>query len=430
MSGPKTSEYRLTPAQRRALIARRERERRIGEARAHIVHLTAKLNSVTKLPDSAADQAKALMERTGEDGGYSAKLKKLEEKTAAALKNLSALGRNETPDKLERAVSEAQKSLDEAVKLCGELEGISVRNIKALRQDISDSLDRLSGADFSQIMTPAQKWLRDKKLELSGRLAEIPAAELSKELRQDIAEAQKKLSEIDSEDFLHNFSSMTVARLEKECRSYSELRRECGAEYDRLLARYHALCEERGEAPQGVPFSRSAPARLSQLIAELEAQTARSDEQDYISRCIDEVMEDMGYRLIGNRSVVKKSGAAFRNELYSFSEGTAVNVTYSASGNITMELGGLDDRDRVPEPTEADRLAEDMRSFCGRFREFERRLLEKGIESEHISLLPPDTAYAQIINVSDYDLTEDVTLADFTEDQRQNSAPKELSADE
>ena len=66
----------------------------------------------------------------------------------------------------------------------------------------------------------------------------------------------------------------------------------------------------------------------------------------------------------------------------------------------------------------------------GRFREFERRLLEKGVESEHISLLPPDTAYAQIINVSDYNLTENVTLADFTENQRQNSAPKELSADE
>lgn len=425
MSGPKTSYYRLTPAQRRALIAQRERERRIGEARAYIVHLTAKLNSVTKLPDSAAEQAQALKERTGSDGGYSELRKKLEDKAAAAQKKLS-----ESPEKLERAVTEAQKSLEECVNLRGELEGVAFQNLKALRQDISDSLDRTSGADFSSIMTPSQKRVREMEQELLERLAAIPTAELNDQLRQDISDAQQKLSEINDEDFLHNFSAMTVAKLEKECRSYSELRREIGGEYDRLLASYHTLCGEIGESPQGVPFSRSAPERLEQLIAELEAKIARSDEQSYISQCIDEVMEDMGYRLIGNRSVVKKNGAAFRNELYSFGEGTAVNVTYSSSGNITMELGGLDDSDRVPEPTEADRLAEDMRSFCGRFREFERRLLEKGVESEHISLLPPDTAYAQIINVSDYDMTEDIDTAGFTEEQRSGSAPKELSADE
>ena len=59
MSGPKTSKYRLTPAQRRALIAQRERQRRCDEARAYIVHLTAKLNSVTKLPQFAEEQAQA-----------------------------------------------------------------------------------------------------------------------------------------------------------------------------------------------------------------------------------------------------------------------------------------------------------------------------------------------------------------------------------
>ena len=31
MSGPKTSRYKLTPAQRRMLIAQRERQRRCGE---------------------------------------------------------------------------------------------------------------------------------------------------------------------------------------------------------------------------------------------------------------------------------------------------------------------------------------------------------------------------------------------------------------
>ncbi len=430
MSGPKTSRYRLTPAQRRALIAQRERERRIGEARANIVHLTAKLNSVVKLPESAAEQAEALRERTGEDGGYSAQRKKLEEIVSAALKKLSSLEKNASPDKLEKAVSDAKRSLDDAVKLRGVLEGISAENLRALRQDITDSLDRNRGADFSSLTTPEQKRVRELKQELEDRLAAIPQAELSDALRQDIADAGRKLSEIDSEDFLRNFRSMTVTALEKECRGYTELRREIGGEYDRLLSRYHAVCEEYGAQPQGVPFGREAPERLERLIAEIEAELDRSDEQSYISHCIDEVMENMGYDLIGSRSVVKKSGAAFRSELYSFGEGTAVNVTYSASGSITMELGGLDYSDRIPEPAEADRLTEDMRSFCGRFGEFERRLLEKGVESEHISLLPPDKAYAQIINASDYDMTKEISAAEFSEERRDISAPKEMNADE
>lgn len=430
MSGPKTSKYRLTPAQRRALIAQRERQRRCDEARAYILHLTAKLNSVTKLPQSAKEQAQALIERTGADGGYAAMKKNLEESSAAALKKLSALGKKESPEKLEKTVREAQQAFEEAQRLVGELESIAVKNAQALRRDISDSLDRAVGVDFSSIMTPAQKRMREMKLELYGRLAGIPTAALSDELRRDISDAQQKLATIENEDFLHNFGSMTVAKLEKDCRSYSELRREIGEEYDRLLASYHALCEEAGQNPQGVPFSRSATERLTQLIAELEAQIVRSEEQSYISRCIDEVMEDMGYCLIGNRSVVKKSGAEFRSELYSFGEGTAVNVTYSSAGNITLELGGLDKTDRIPELTEADRLAEDMRSFCGRFSEFERRLLEKGVESEHISLLPPDAAYAQIINLSDYDITGEVSRREFTEEQQQNSVTRTMSDDE
>ena len=430
MSGPKTSKYRLTPAQRRALIARREIDRRTGEARANIIHLTAKLDSVAKLPESYAEQAEALKERTGSDGGYKKKLEKLEKITASALKKLSAIKKDEQPEKLEKAVTDARKTLDEAVKLRGELEAIAAINIDLLRLNITDSLNRMSGIDLSRIATPAQKQLREMKLEISGRLAGIPTAELSEPLRQEIYEAEKKLSEIDSEEFLRNFSSMTVSRLEKDCREYSALRREIGQEFDSLLASYQTLCEQAGTQPEEVPFDSSAVQKLKQLISVLEEEISHSDEQSYISRCIDDVMEEMGYRLIGNRSVVKKSGASFHNELYSFSEGTAVNVTYSSAGSITMELGGLDETDRLPDPAEADRLAEDMRIFCGRFKEFERRLLEKGVESEHISLLPPDAAYAQIINIADYDITGEVSISDLASQQSEEYSLKKMSEDE
>ena len=247
--------------------------------------------------------------------------------------------------------------------------------------------------------------------------------ELSEPLKLDVMEVRERLVKLNSADELSNFSALTVAPLEKRCREYEQLRREHGVEFDRLTARYHALCGELGRNPEAVTMERGAVQRLETLSAELEAEIQHAEEQAYINRCIDEVMEEMGYRLIGNRSVVKRSGTRLRSELYSFSEGTAVNVTYSSVGSITMELGAADVRSRLPGEDEAKRLTEDMRSFCGSFKEFGRRLLEKGVEAEHLSLLPPEPEYAQVIDISGYEMTGE-SARDFT------AAPKEMSADE
>ena len=116
-------------------------------------------------------------------------------------------------------------------------------------------------------------------------------------------------------------------------------------------------------------------------------------------------MEDMGYTVLGRRDVTKKNGKHFQNRLYTYGEGTAVNVTCSPDGRIAMELGGIDDCDRLPDEREALVLCDSMESFCDDFREIEKRLLAKGvILAERISLLPPGAEYAQIINTSDYDM--------------------------
>ena len=50
-----------------------------------------------------------------------------------------------------------------------------------------------------------------------------------------------------------------------------------------------------------------------------------------------------------------------------------------------------------------------MSEFCGDFQEIEKRLKEKGvILANRISMLPPVEEYAQIINISDYEMTEEV----------------------
>ena len=118
-------------------------------------------------------------------------------------------------------------------------------------------------------------------------------------------------------------------------------------------------------------------------------------------------MKELGYTVVGDREIVRRNGKRFHNELYLFEEGTAVNVTYSDDGQITMELGGIDREDRIPTEAESVRLAADMRIFCDDYYEMERRLRKKGIITKQIVVLPPEEQYAQIINVSDYNMSVD-----------------------
>lgn len=437
MSGPKTSRYTLTVAQRRALQEQRRREleeqrrrERISKAKSKLAVLSAKTYGLSNITEEAIDQARLLNERTSSDNGFAVLKNKLSENASNIVASIEKANKSDSVELLEKAVREAQQAFDDLSKLRGKLDGLISKNKQELRKDIMNSLDSVADVDFSKIQSPAERQLEQRKDEIVNNLSNLLSPILNDELHDSIEKALKYLDEIDNPDFLSNFNAMTVATLEKKCREYTALRQEIGDEYDDLIIRYTVLCKEQKIIPQNIAFERGAVEKLDSLITELEKAADSADEQSYISRCIDEVMEDMGYKLVGNRSVTKKSGRHFRNELYSFSEGTAVNVTYSDNGNITMELGGVDTKDRMPDTLETERLTEDMRSFCGQYREFERRLAEKGVVSNHISLLPPEPVYAQVINVSDYDMTDNIATIDQTTEQYSLTQMKEMRSDD
>ena len=415
MSGPKTSRYKLTPAQRRMLIAQRERQRRCGEASAFLASIRTKLCRLKQFPADELERAEILMQRTGEHV-YSEKRDELCQRVQEVIEKIDEVKGSEDPALLERTLEQAKQEYERLLNLRGEIAA-------QLRRDVNGGIDKAFSADLSGLGSDEERRSAELRETIFARVERFSSPELSEPLKLDVMEVRERLVKLNSADELSNFSALTVAPLEKRCREYEQLRREYGVEFDRLTARYHALCGELGRNPEAVTMERGAVQRLETLSAELEAEIQHAEEQAYINRCIDEVMEEMGYRLIGNRSVVKRSGTRLRSELYSFSEGTAVNVTYSSVGSITMELGAADVRSRLPGEDEAKRLTEDMRSFCGSFKEFGRRLLEKGVEAEHLSLLPPEPEYAQVIDISGYEMTGE-SARDFT------AAPKEMSADE
>ena len=252
-----------------------------------------------------------------------------------------------------------------------------------------------------------------RKNALQQKLSELLKQEPPRELAGEINAALARLDRIDGRAYLDTFESLTVRKIIGNMEAYHKERKEEEAESEELTARYRTLClmADR-EADKDRRFA--AREELEAAVNELEMLLVKRQEQSYIADCVDEIMTDMGYDLIGRRNMKKRSGKQFRNELYRFGEGTAVNVTYSPDGRISMEVGGIAREDRIPDDAEISALTGEMEAFCGEFAEFERRMREKGILTDRrVALMPPAPEYASIINISDYETEKGRQISEF-----------------
>ena len=177
---------------------------------------------------------------------------------------------------------------------------------------------------------------------------------------------------------------VSVKPLLKECEKFFNLYEKISP----LITDYEILCGMAKESVKNFVVAESSITQIEAEILRLREKIMQDDERAYIDKCLDEVMRQMGYDVIGSREVTKKSGSHFRQELFSYADGT--------------------DNDRPPDSVESKILVEHMENFCDDFSEFERRIAEKGIVSKKISHLPPSEEHAKIINVEKYETTRDV----------------------
>ncbi len=265
----------------------------------------------------------------------------------------------------------------------------------------------------------------DSKAGLKNELTTLLRdSELPPEIIAEIKKAIVSLDKIHQVEYLHSFDAVTAKNIFKKIDSYKLEIKKKQAEFDEAYSRYKILCSMAKETAATFSYSEEMFAEMQEEIERLEIAIVKIQEQDYVSECVDQVMTEMGYDLIGSREVVKKkTGKRFRNELFTFDEGTAVNVTYSSDGQISMELGGIAREDRIPSPAETKMLTQDMQTFCGEFVEFERRLKAKGVViNRRIALSPPSAEYAAIINVSDYNISEGTQITEMKSVERKKKA--------
>lgn len=476
MSGPKISVYSLTGRARAVVIGQMRCEQ---QSIACFARTQETMRSLQSFFDGFARQiknARILMKRTSEGSYEIEKLQSIQEKVKAEvaeimkeleahtphasakykiteeayaekqaeLKQLQALQKRaeELKERLDTAFNQDRKiahvtdtrgiqnsSETNANKLTETdlnfLRNNNANNILRIQADIIDDLSCVYSFEIDE--ETSETAFQDKKEAIRKKLSELLKDNtLPDEIVKEIKQAVLTLQRIESLQYLTTFDSVSVMGIFKKIDVHKHEEEQMKAECAELIDRYEALCSMAGEAQKSFTYSMSVTEAINAEIERLEVLIVRQMEQTYVSDCVDEVMADMGYDLIGTREVRKKSGKHFKNELFTFNEGTAVNVTFSPDGRVSVELGGLAREDRVPTPEETKFLTRDMETFCGEFAEFERRMLAKGIVvGNRIAFSPPTAEYAAIINVNDYDVAESTQIFTMnTTEKRSKQAEK------
>lgn len=422
MSGPKSSRYALTAAQRRALAEQLEKQRQLRiqaekdeRQRNENFSLCADIDALIKQNDKLIEYARKVQSDTGLE------IHEIEKTEIASQRISSRTNLIRSQIKAEKGnglVAQKQELLSAKAELRSLYSALNSCISDTQRRDKQNLAAAIAGAanltfDVPATDTPAEENSANREAEAKQKcvdaLMAIEDSGLSTKLRAEHNAITDKIADIQTTNFFENYYALTIVPFIKECKEWAALVGRIGERFKAAESEYRILCEEQDEQQKEFEFGDDGLAKLEAEVARLKAVKLDDEEQAYISQTIDDVMVEMGYKLIGNNEVTKKSGKHFKKELYLFEEGTAVNVTTSSTGQITMELGLLDTQDRMPDVEETGTLCRQMRTFCGSYADIEKKLAERGIVSKHISLLPPEAQFAQVINVEDYNMNDDET---------------------
>ena len=412
MSGPKVSVYTLTAEELAAWAAELERQLQEMERREALLERARAYESRLTEYERALPLLQQSLQRSEgwvDTKSFAAGMKAATEKLASCRKLLTSIVQAQDN-------AQAERGLAELAAIVPELEAVFSEQREqglVLEQWLADALDTTVAGLFRPDAAPQEtkeaKGASEQSLpafvrsDVETLLSLKDNRYLTLTYRRIVEQAIAHMRQAQQEQRLVSFCEVELPDVLTQCRAFLSLWQSSGNRYLQLLRRYEALCQMNGSQPELVPFAEEAAGRLSSLIAAEEASARAAAEQAYIRQAMDEVMAEMGYDVLGDREVRKRDGRHFANELYRCEGDTAVSVTYADDGQIAIEFGKTDDRDRLPTQAESAELVRQMHAFCQDFEEIEARLAAHGVcLDKRIALTPPSADYAQIINLRDY----------------------------
>ena len=447
MSGPKGAEYELERRRREELARqaeeerrrreeerrRKEEERRREEERQRkeaLVHIGSIKNSLKgMIPGVETMRSRAFYMSSYQD--VSATLKGMD----ALLERLSEESKPWTNLSLP-AVKQKEKELERVAADVTRQISFYRKEYEAWEAQLSDKLNEQVAEIFSTIAAEQQQKkesvkketeedlqkqesLRQQAEEWQVRLAEyassVPAQSAAGMEVQRVSRAFENLVEKGDFGGAAAYFGMQKKSLEKLVDAQKKETEQFMGAFTEQRIRYESVCDLAGVEPrQFQPETDYTPEMIQWMKEEsirIESEYLQEQEQQMIQDAIRDVMEEMGYTVLANKETVRRNGSQMKESVFSFDEGTGINVI-ERNGQITMEVVGLDTSDREPDEEEMDFMEEKMESFCDTYKKAEELLKQRGIVvAKRIQMLPPSREYAQILNVNDYETkTQNISM--------------------
>lgn len=396
MSGPKCYDYWVDTETEEQIRERIRRQKEAEELRVAREKYSKALDGLQNI----INQVSADIRRIDEIGAVSRKkitchleAKKLLDEMREYVRNGRTLQLN--------SINDINKQISHVMKNCSQLENEK----REMEKIILKFTDEVSGEmdDMVSEVNIVFTFLEKKEEEnpypelINEEMKKVENVVFSKRLRVKYESIHNMLESVSSISEYKSLYSLMTLPFVKECIEYNDL-------FNEFLLKYEVLCKELKINMLSFDKNVDPVEELKKEIDRLEEEILEKKKQEYITECLEETMEEMGYEFVGERSVVKKSGKRFQNKLYKFEDDTVVNVTIQDNGQISMELGGVDTVDRTATSEETVILVSDMEKFCAVNEEIQKNLKKKGIKGNNILHMPPTAENAQIINVEKYQL--------------------------
>lgn len=441
MSGKKVSDVRLNEQRRRENERRRqqelqrrrreeaerlrreaeqrrkeeERRRKIAEAqsslRSQILSVQKMLTSVSSATDKMKgyiNSGKNVKNRDSYDNAINLcqQARQFLSSANTSSEDLSKLNRDkQTAGKLIRGM---QNTADTVM---GELNDNKQSYISLLTSQIesvlgtSGSNNSLSGSDTDQNIAELEAqvyWLKKLEIEMENVPLELASPEIAQKFRQKRA----KLADARDSGTIKRFVTDEIPRVKRKISEYQQQLQALTSEFNEVYINYALLCEETGTAKESFDLSSSGISSMKKACVLMNAKVMRKRENEEVFRIVQETMQELGYPLLAEKLVTESesSSEGIRKLLLRYTEDTAVRVTVTPDGQVAMEMGLMDNEDRNPNDDDIGYLCDQMKNFCTDYQQIESKLAEKGIVFERKNYLPPEPAYAEIINVKEFDL--------------------------
>ncbi len=175
----------------------------------------------------------------------------------------------------------------------------------------------------------------------------------------------------------------------------------------RELARYHMLCKAEGIKPKKFAFAKSSIEEIRYECGKILSSRDKDGDLRLLRKQIRETLEKTGYVYLGE----KEEDFNFKREVYRIHDDVVLHVIYDSEGKVTMEVAVMDEKDRMPQPREVERIVKEQVKFCTDYEKIFDLINANGLAMKKEAEYPVSPDFAQIINTSEFTCADDADAA-------------------